>query len=257
LKNDDILNEHKVIQVLKIVSYPFALIIIQHYIQKWIEINMLKKFRDPVSGLTHLGAAILATIGLIVLLYIGRNNTIKLISLLLYGISFVLMFSARAAYHLTKASEKVILFLRKLDHSAIYLLIAGTYTPICLHFFSGFYRWGLLAIVWGFAVVGVAVKMFIINVPRWVNAGIYLVMGWLCIMAIKPMLTSMPIGALVWLIVGGLFFTLGAVIYMTKIFNFFPGVFGFHEVWHIFVILGCLSHFIVILAYIAPNGSPL
>ncbi|MBN1535637.1 MAG: hemolysin III family protein [Anaerolineales bacterium] len=217
---------------------------------------MFKKFRDPVSGLTHLIAAIIATVGLIFLLYHARDNTVKIISCLIYGISLILMFSASAAYHLTKASEKVILFLRKLDHSAIYLLIAGTYTPICMHYFTGFYRWGLLAIVWGIAVIGVAVKMFIINVPRWVNAGIYLLMGWLCILAIKPMLTAMPVGALVWLMVGGLFFTLGAIIYMTKIFNFYPGVFGFHEVWHIFVILGCLSHFIVILAYIASNGSP-
>jgi len=216
---------------------------------------MFNKFRDPVSGLTHLGAAILATIGLIVLLYLGRNNTIKIVSFLIYGISLVMMFSASAAYHLTKASAKVILLLRKFDHSAIYFLIAGTYTPICLFFFNGFYRWGLMAIVWGIAIIGVAVKMFVINVPRWVNAGIYLIMGWLCVMAIKPMLTSIPTGALVWLMVGGLFFTLGAVIYMTKMFNFYPGVFGFHEVWHIFVILGCLSHFILILAYIAPIGA--
>jgi hemolysin III len=217
--------------------------------------HMIKKFRDPVSGFTHLIAAIVAAIGLVFLLYIGRNNTVKLISLLIYGISLILMFSASAAYHLTKASQKVLLILRKLDHSAIYLLIAGTYTPICLYFFSGFYRWGILAIVWGIAVVGVAVKMFVINVPRWVNAGIYLIMGWQCIIAIKPMLTTMPTGALIWLAAGGLFFTLGAIIYMTKIFDFYPGVFGFHEVWHIFVILGCLSHFILVLAYIAPGGA--
>lgn len=218
---------------------------------------MFKKLRDPVSGLTHLGAALIATIGLIFLLYIGRSNTVKLVSLLIYGITLILMFSASAVYHLVKASQQVTLWLRKLDHSAIYLLIAGTYTPICLHYFNGFYRWGLLAIVWGIAVVGVAVKMFVINVPRWVNAGIYLIMGWLSIMAIQPMLTAMPAGALVWLLAGGLFFTLGAVIYMTKVFDFFPGVFGFHEVWHIFVILGCLSHFIVIFVYIAPNGAVL
>lgn len=241
---------------LKTLDWPCALNFIKtSYTNQWIEFTMIKKFRDPVSGLTHLSAAIFATIGLIVLLYIGRDNTVKLISLLIYGVTLIMMFSASAAYHLTKASQQVILVLRKFDHSAIYLLIAGTYTPICLHFFTGFYRWGLLAIVWGIAVVGVAVKIFVINVPRWINAGIYLLMGWLCIMAVKPMLTTMPTGALVWLIVGGLFFTLGAVIYMTKFFNFRPGVFGFHEVWHIFVILGCLSHFILILAYIAPSGA--
>jgi hemolysin III len=141
--------------------------------------------------------------------------------------------------------------LRKLDHAAIYLLIAGTYTPICLTFFTGFWRWGLLGIVWGFALVGIVVKMFVMNAPRWVTAGIYLIMGWLAVFAIQQIITSMPAAAMFWLVAGGLFFTLGAIIYITKKMDFFPGVFGFHEVWHIFVILGCLSHFILVARYVA------
>jgi hemolysin III len=214
---------------------------------------ILKKFRDPVSGLTHLGAALASVIGLGLLLYLGRSNLTKEVSLLIYGCSLVLMFASSAVYHLVKSSPQVILILRKLDHSAIYLLIAGTYTPVCLHFFSGAWRWGLLGAVWGIGLAGIVVKLFVINAPRWLTAGVYLLMGWLGILAIQPMMTGVPIKALVWLLLGGLFFTIGAVIYITRKLDFVPGVFGFHEVWHIFVILGCLSHFILIATYIAPS----
>lgn len=217
---------------------------------------MFKKLRDPVSGLTHLGAAIAAAVGLVVLLYLGRGNTLKEVSLLVYGISLILMFLASALYHMIKSRPEVIQRLRKFDHSAIYLLIAGTYTPICLHFFSGFWRWGLLGIIWGMALAGIGVKLFVIKAPRWVTAGIYLLMGWLAISAFREMLQSMPVSALVWLLVGGLFFTVGAVVYITKKPDFWPGIFGFHEVWHIFVILGCLSHFILVAAFIAPYAAP-
>lgn len=209
------------------------------------------KFRDPVSGLTHLAAAVLALIGLVGLLWIGWGDLLKEISLMVYGIGLVLMFSSSAVYHMVKAGPGVTQWLRKLDHSAIYLLIAGTYTPICLYFFSGFWRLGLLAIVWSMALAGVVVKLFIIRAPRWLTAGVYLVMGWLSVMAVKEIVTRMPPGALVWLVLGGLFFTIGAIIYIRKWPDFYPGVFGFHEVWHIFVILGALSHFIVIAAFVA------
>jgi hemolysin III len=212
---------------------------------------MFHKLRDPVSGLMHLGAALAAFLGLVIMLYLAQDSHIKQMSLLIYGISLVLMFSASAAYHLIKAQTRVDLYLRKLDHSAIYLLIAGTYTPICLYFFTGFWKWGMLAIIWSVAIIGITVKLLIINAPRWLTAGTYLVMGWLAIIAIKEILIAMPPGAMVWLLLGGLFFTVGAVIYITKRPNFYPGVFGFHEIWHIFVILGCLCHFILITSYIA------
>ena len=216
----------------------------------------MDKFRDPVSGLTHLAAAVLSALGLGVLLWLGRDNLIKELSLLVYGIGLVLMFSSSAVYHLVKAGTRVTQLLRKLDHSAIYLLIAGTYTPICLHFFSGFWRWGMLGIIWSMALAGVVVKLFIIRAPRWLTAGVYLVMGWMSVMAVNEIIRSMPAGALVWLVLGGVFFTIGAVVYIRKWPDFYPGVFGFHEVWHIFVILGAFSHFVVIAAYIAPYAAP-
>ncbi len=206
--------------------------------------------RNPVSGLTHLGAAVVALIGLIALLVMGWGNPTRALSLFVYGLSLILLFSASAAYHLVNSNPERIKRLRKADHSAIYLLIAGTYTPICLAFFSGFWRWGLLTIVWIAAVVGVTVKLFFIA-PRWVSVVIYLLMGWLSVLAAKVILRAMPISAIAWLVMGGVLFTLGAVVYLTKKPNPWPGVFGFHEVWHIFVIFGCLAHFILIAAFVA------
>jgi len=214
--------------------------------------NLLNKLREPVSGLTHLGAAVVAVMGLVGMLMLGRGNVYKEISLLVYGTSLVLMFCASAAYHLVIAEPRVVLVLRKLDHAAIYLLIAGTYTPICLHYFVGFWRWGLLGIIWGMALLGIVIKFFVINAPRWLTTLIYLIMGWMAILGTPEMLASLPAGALLWLLFGGIFFTSGAIIYMLKRPDFYPGIFGFHELWHIFVILGCLSHFILVAAYIAP-----
>ncbi|MGH2627385.1 MAG: PAQR family membrane homeostasis protein TrhA, partial [Anaerolineales bacterium] len=209
----------------------------------------------PVNGLMHLGAAVAAAAGLVVLLYLARASVPRLVSLTVYGATLVLMFSASAAYHLVSAGPRATLFLRKLDHSAIYLLIAGTYTPICLHFFSGFWRVGLPAVVWGLALLGIGVKLFIIRAPRWVTAAVYLAMGWLSLSAIGEILSSLPAGALAWLVLGGLFFTGGAVIYVLKKPDLFPGVFGFHEIWHVFVILGALSHFVLMAGYVAPALS--
>ena len=213
---------------------------------------MFKQLREPVNGLTHLVAAVAAAVGLAALLYLSRGDVPKQVALLVYASSLVLMFSASATYHLVPCGPHAGQFLRKLDHSAIYLLIAGTYTPICLHFFAGFWQWGMITIIWSMACIGIAVKLFILNAPRWITAAIYLLMGWLSLFAIQEMLRSMPIGALVWLVLGGLWFTVGAAVYVAKRPDWYPGIFGFHELWHVFVILGCLSHFIVIAAFVAP-----
>jgi len=202
-----------------------------------------------------MAAAIAAAVGLVILIYIARDSLIKLVSLSIYGLSLALMFSASTAYHIVDAGPRIMLLLRKLDHSSIYLLIAGTYTPICLHYFTGTWRWAPLALIWSLAVIGIVIKLFIIKAPRWVTAGVYLLMGWLAIGAGRQVLASIPTGVLVLLLVGGLFFTWGAVIYILKKPDPVPGVFGFHEVWHIFVVLGAFSHFMIMLAYIAPSGA--
>lgn len=212
------------------------------------------RLREPVSGLTHLGGAIAAFIGQIVLLVLASSGLEKFVSTLVYGLSLVGLFSASAAYHLVNAGPKVTAVLRQLDHSAIYLLIAGTYTPICVNAFSGFYRWGLLAIVWGIAIVGIVVKLFYMGAPRWLSVGIYVLMGWLCLSAVGEMTVALTPFTLGWLIAGGVVYTLGAVVYAAKLFNFVPGKFGFHEVWHIFVLLGALAHFVAVLGVISPGA---
>ncbi|MBI5935916.1 MAG: hemolysin III family protein [Chloroflexi bacterium] len=208
---------------------------------------MFKKLREPVNSLTHWAGALLAIAGLIALLIVGWSVPAKIISLLIYGISLIAMFSASATYHMVHAKEKVLLILRKIDHAAIYLLIAGTYTPFCVNAFEGFWKWGMLSIIWSLAAIGIVIKVFYIKAPRWLNAGIYVVMGWLCVGAAGQMLTTLPAWVFAWLLAGGIIYTLGAVVYITKLFNFWPGVFGFHEVWHIFVLLAAAAHFVAVM----------
>ncbi|HVN15888.1 MAG TPA: hemolysin III family protein [Anaerolineales bacterium] len=205
-----------------------------------------KKLREPVNSLTHWGGALLALIGLVALLIVGWSTPAKIISLTIYGVSLIAMFSASATYHMVRVKDKALEIFRKVDHSAIYLLIAGTYTPFCVNVFTGFWKWGLLSIIWSLAAIGIIVKIFIIRAPRWVTAGIYVMMGWLCVIAIGQFIL-LPAWIITWMIIGGVTYTLGAIVYVTKIFNFVPGVFGFHEVWHIFVLLAAIAHFIAVL----------
>ena len=208
---------------------------------------MLKKLREPVNSLTHWGGAILALAGLIALLIVGWGTPAKIISLIIYGASLIFLFSASATYHMVQVKDKALEIFRKVDHAAIYFLIAGTYTPFCINAFTGFWKWGMLTVIWSPAIIGIVVKIFIIRAPRWLNAGIYVVMGWLCIGAAGQMLTALPAWVLTWLIIGGVTYSLGAVVYSSKMFNFVPGVFGFHEVWHIFVLLAAAAHFVAVL----------
>jgi hemolysin III len=197
--------------------------------------------------LTHWAGAILALAGLVALLIVGWSTPAKIVSLSIYGISLIAMFSASATYHMVRAKDKVLLILRKIDHSAIFLLIAGTYTPFCVNAFDGFWKWGMLSIIWSLALIGIVIKVFYIKAPRWLNAGIYVVMGWLCVGAAGQMVATLPTWVFAWLLAGGVVYTLGAVVYITKLFNFWPGVFGFHEVWHIFVMLAAAAHFVAVM----------
>lgn len=215
---------------------------------------MQRKIREPFNGLSHLGAALAAIVGLGLLIYLARGEFFRQISLTIYGLSLVGMFAASAVYHSLHAGPRLSQWLRKLDHSAIYILIAGTYTPICLNFFEGFWRWGMLVIIWSMAIGGIAIKLLVINAPRLITAGMYLLMGWFSMLAAREMLVRMPAGALAWLLAGGLLFTFGALIYVFERPNLRPGVFGYHEVWHIFVILGALSHYILIAWFVAAKA---
>jgi hemolysin III len=208
---------------------------------------MLNKLREPVNSLTHWAGAILALIGLIALLIVGWGTPAKVVSLIIYGASLIFLFSASATYHMVQAKDKALEIFRKIDHAAIFCLIAGTYTPFCINAFTGFWKWGMLSIIWSLALIGIVVKMYIIRAPRWLNAGIYVIMGWMAVGASGEFLTTLPAWVLTWLIIGGVVYTLGAVVYSTKMFNFVPGVFGFHEVWHIFVLLAAAAHFVAVM----------
>lgn len=207
---------------------------------------MLKKLREPVNSLTHWGGAILALIGLIALLIVGWDTPAKVISFAIYGVSLIFMFSASATYHMVRVKDKALEVFRKVDHVAIFVLIAGTYTPFCVNAFEGFWKWGMLTIIWSLALIGIVVKIFYIGAPRWLNAGIYVLMGWISVAAAGQMLAALPTWVFAWLIAGGVIYTLGAVVYATKIFNFKPGVFGFHEVWHIFVLIAAAAHYVAV-----------
>src|SRR5688500_8643408 len=211
---------------------------------------MFKKLREPVNSLTHWAGAALALAGLIALLIVGWGTPAKVISLIVYGLSLVFLFLASATYHMVRVKDRALEIFRKIEHAATYFLIAGTYTPFYVNAFSGFWQWGMLSIIWSLALIGIIVKVFYIRAPRWLNAGIYLVMGWLCIGAVDQMLAVLPVWVISWLIAGGVTYTLGAVVYITKIFNFKPGVFGFHDMWHIFVMLAAAAHFVAVVGVV-------
>jgi hemolysin III len=212
---------------------------------------MLSKLREPVNGLTHLGGAVAALFGMIAMFFVAHADPLKVIAVLIYSLGLLAMLLASGIYHSANVNPAVLQTLRKIDHSAIFLLIAGTYTPFCLLAFTGFWHYGLLALIWAIAAIGILVKVFYIKSPRWLHTGIYVVMGWLCVMAAPQMPSVLPTAALVWLFVGGVIYTLGAVVYATRILDFVPGKFGFHEVWHIFVLLGALAHFIAVMSLLA------
>jgi hemolysin III len=208
---------------------------------------MFKIFREPVNSLTHWAGAVLALLGLVALLLVSWGTPLKVMSLAIYGASLIFLFSASATYHSVNRKDKVLEVFRKIDHAAIFVLIAGTYTPFCVNAFTGFWQWGMLSIIWALALIGILVKIFYIRSPRWLNAGIYVIMGWLGIIGAGQVFTSLSGWVIFWLVAGGVIYTLGAIVYSTKIFNFYPGVFGFHEIWHIFVMLAAAAHFIAVL----------
>ena len=203
---------------------------------------------EIANSLTHgLGTA-LAIAALVILVAFAAlsDDGYKLASAIVYGITLMLLYAASTLYHALPQPRVKHLF-KILDHCSIYLLIAGTYTPFCVNAFEGFWKWGMLGIIWSLALIGIIVKVFYIRAPRWLNAGIYLVMGWLAVSASGQMLSALPAWVLGWMIAGGVIYTLGALVYITKIFNFKPGVFGFHEMWHIFVLLAAAAHFVAVL----------
>lgn len=209
---------------------------------------MMKRFKDPVSGLTHLLGAVVSAMGLWILVRKGMaaGDPWQVASFAVFGVGLVLLYSASATYHLAMGSQRTQLVLRKIDHIMIFVLIASTYTPVCLLSIRGRAGFSLLGLVWGLAAAGAVLKLFFLNVPRWVYTGVYLGLGWLAVTLTRPILRAAGIGPVLWLIGGGLSYTVGAVIYGLKRPNPAPGVFGFHEIFHIFILAGSICHYVFI-----------
>ena len=162
----------------------------------------------------------------------------------------ILLYSASSIYHLTYASQKVINVLRRIDHSMIYVLIAGSYTPICLISLRGKVGYSIFGVIWTLAILGILIKNFWFSAPRWLSTSFYIAMGWLVVLAFYPLSKVMPLSGVMWLVIGGVLYTVGGIIYALKIPKVKNKYFGFHEIFHIFVMLGSLSHYWFVLKYI-------
>lgn len=209
--------------------------------------------REPINGFTHLGGAILSFIGLLALVIktsLVSPSVVDIASVIVFGISLILLYSASAIYHMVIAPEKVILFLRKIDHSMIFILIAGSYTPYCLIGLKGANGVALFFAIATIAICGVLFKMIWFKCPRWISTFIYVGMGWMSIFMIKPLHESIPLGGLFLLILGGILYTIGALIYgfKPKAINFKS--LGYHEIFHIFILLGSLCHFLSVFKFV-------
>ncbi len=219
--------------------------------------KILQYIREPINTLTHGAGALLAVIGLIVLIYeaIQSGSVSHLIAFSIFGLSMILLYTASSLYHALPVKKKTLELLQKLDHSMIYVLIAGTYTPICLLVLEGGWKWGLFTTIWGLTIVGIIKKFLWMNAPRWLSTSFYLGMGWLAVITFPTLMEKLPMAFLVWIGVGGLAYTLGAVIYGIKKPNPIPNWFGHHEIWHLFVMAGTFSHFWAIYYYLPGYGG--
>jgi hemolysin III len=210
-------------------------------------------FKDPASGLIHLVSAMAAIGGAVALWLMSPPVTVRRAAFLVYGLCMVALFSASTAYHLIRTSPRRELFLRRMDHTAIFLLIAGTYTPVCVIVLKGGWGTALLIAIWALAAVGIFLHIvFIKRVSRWISILLYTLMGWLGVAGVVPLARALPIAGIAWLIGGGLIYTAGALIYASRKMDFFPGRFGFHEIWHLFVAAAAVCHFVFMACFIVP-----
>ncbi len=208
--------------------------------------------REPVNSISHGAGAIASIVGLTLLIVFSslKGSAWHVVSFTIFGSTLVMMFTSSSLYHGLNITDSKLSIFRRIDHIMIFLLIAGTYTPICLVPLRGPWGWSIFGVVWGLALIGIILKIFFMNVPRLISTIIYLIMGWVCIVAIYPIVTILQGACIAWLFAGGLFYSIGAVIYSLKKPNPFPGVFGFHEIWHLFVISGSFCHFWLVFKYL-------
>lgn len=213
-----------------------------------------RHLKDPGSAITHFIGMLMAIFAAVPLLIKAAREPahIYLISLSIYALSLILLYAASTTYHTFDLSERANTILKKIDHMMIFVLIAGSYTPICLITLKGRTGTILLALVWGIAIVGIILKAFWVFCPKWVSSVLYIGMGWTCVLAFTQILNTLSPAAFGWLLAGGIIYTIGGVIYALKlpIFNNRHKNFGSHEIFHLFVMGGSMCHFIVMYAFV-------
>ncbi len=210
--------------------------------------------KEPINGCTHILGAALALIGTIVLVYQAavKATVWHIVSFAIYGFSLISLYTMSSLYHSLKVSEKTNTLLQQLDHAMIYLLIAGTYTPVCLVLLRNGWGWTILGINWLLAITGIVLKIVFPRPHQWVVVVLFIffiIMGWLIVVAWKPLVVVLPSEGIYWLIAGGLFYTLGTIVLNLKKLKILPG-FGAHELWHFFVIAGSFCHYWLMLRYV-------
>ena len=210
--------------------------------------------REPGSAITHFIGMMLAVFAAMPLLAKAgmTGNSADVTAMMIFALSMVSLYGASTLYHSINVTGRVLKIFKKLDHMMIFVLIAGSYTPVCMIVLGGESGYKLLAAVWGIALAGILIKAFWVTCPKWFSSVIYIAMGWVCVFVFGELLATLPRAAFLWLLTGGLFYTVGGVIYALKcpIFNLKHKWFGSHEIFHVFVMLGSACHFIFMYHYV-------
>ena len=215
----------------------------------------LTKVKDPGSALTHFIAMILAMIAAMPLLMkaVRDSGHLHVSALAIFILSMIGLYAASTIYHTLDISPQINQMLRKIDHMMIFILIAGTYTPVCMIVLGDKTGWSLLTLVWGIAIVGILINALWITCPKWFSSLIYIAMGWVCVLAITKILNSMPKAGFLWLLAGGVIYTVGGIIYALKLpfFNSRHKNFGSHEIFHLLIMGGIICHYVIMYRFVA------
>ncbi len=212
--------------------------------------------RAPASGLTHLAGVLLSLAALVMLVAIGvrSGSAAVLFALLVFGLSQVALYTASTLHHSLSLSPAGNARLLRLDCAMVVVLIAGTYTPVCLLALRGIWRWGLLGAVWGLTIAGLAMMTRWMHAPRWASTTFYVALGWVGLLAAPVLARALPLAGFLWMLAGGMVYTLGALIFLFNRPDPFPRWFGAHALWHLFVLGGSACCFWLVVRYAVPLG---
>ena len=209
--------------------------------------------REPGSAITHYIGMMMAMVAAVPLLIKASlsQNSLNIVAMLIFIGSMILLYGASATYHAVNLTGKALKAFKKVDHMMIFVLIAGSYTPVCLLVLEQSIGYPLLVLVWSTASIGMLIKLFWVTCPKWFSSVIYIAMGWECVLVFGPLVETLETGAFWWLLIGGLFYTIGGVIYAMKIpFLNLHKYFGLHEIFHLFIMAGSICHFVFMFLYV-------